>query len=87
MARFIRNQSKAALRAIVVTHASSDPLPGSNIAPFLHARSRATCATSSAQPVSPTIAKRSHTVDARSAAQTSRAFFVSSAEPFQEEFV
>jgi hypothetical protein len=55
IARFVRTQSKAALRAIVVTHASSDPRLESNVTPCLHARSRATCATSSAQPESPTI--------------------------------
>ena len=55
IARFIRTQSKAALRTIVFIHPSSEPRPASNMAPFLHARSRATCATSSAEPESPTI--------------------------------
>ncbi len=55
IARFIRTQSKAALRTIVFIHTSSEPRPASNMAPFLHARSRATCATSSAEPESPTI--------------------------------
>jgi hypothetical protein len=55
IARFIRTQSRATFRAIVVIHASSEPRSGSNITPFLHARSNATCTTSSADPESPTI--------------------------------
>ena len=55
IARFFRTQSRAAFRTIVVIHAFSEPRAGSNVTPFLHARSKAACATSSAEPASPTI--------------------------------
>jgi hypothetical protein len=53
--RFMRSQSRAALRAIVVNHVSSEPRSGSNFKPFRQARSNAICAISSADPESPTI--------------------------------
>jgi hypothetical protein len=89
MARFIRTQSKAALRAIVVIHASSEPRPGSNITPFLHARSKATCTTSSAEPESPTIPnaiqhsrrqKRSTNFPAHSSSPAQKPFIRSSSD-------
>ena len=55
IARLVRTQSRATFLAIVIIHASSEPRSGSNITPLLHARSNATCTTSSAVPKSPTI--------------------------------
>ena len=83
MGRLIRTQSTAALRVIDFIHISRVPRSGSNLAPFLHARSSAICTTSSAEPESPTIRRAIH--DSRRRKRSTN-FSAHSSSPAQKPF-